>query len=270
LSIVRYIDGLSIDAFEPPAGQIVTRGGTRTRSKAGTHTLRGAAEAETRPTAIGEKLAAAVNAGSILSFVDGVESQERSDILFSVQFAQRAADASYDRFAESRTWYGKFNELLEVVGWTTEQYAFHGHAQAEGNLRMDKAALGVITAIATGNQLQAITASIAALEKLADNDNAITLFDHYATTDLSGNFQIGAVQKGESGSLSMALGAFYFRTTARRKKFLFFQWGSNEVNFWTAAQKMTFNAKVYSQLRSNIEKKLGRQALEYVAAIDIR
>ena len=72
-----------------------------------------------------------------------------------------------------------------------------------------------------------------------------------------------------NGTLSMALGGFYFRTTARRRKFLFFSWGRNEVNFWTAAQKMTFNVSIYDRVRADVEKKLGDRAREYIAAIEI-
>lgn len=270
MSIESYINGLSISRKASPIARIVAKGGARTGQKAGGRILRkGAPESAAKSAPLPEKLSAAVDAGSILSFVDAVDAREQSDILYSVQLAQRAADSACNRFAETQTWYGKYNEVLQAVGWTTEQYAFSAHAQDQGNFRMDKAALGVITAIATGNQLQAITASIAALEKLADDDGAITLFDYYATADLSGNFQIGAVQKSSNGSLSMALGAFYFRTTARRKKFLFFQWGSNDVNFWTAAQKMTFNTAIYGKVRGAVEKKLGEKALEYIAGIDI-
>jgi hypothetical protein len=266
MSIETYLKGLSVAAptarFGAETGpKIVRKGGTRV-------TRKGATAERAKPAALPEKLDAAVNAGSILSFVAEVEANERKDILYTVQLAQRVADKACDRFAETKTWYGKYNEVLEAVGWATEQYAFTAHKQEEGNLRMDKAALQIITAIAAGNQLGAITASISALEKLAADDNAITLFDHYASGDLSGNFQIGAVQKS-NGILSMALGAFYFRTAARRKKFLFFTWGENEVNFWTAAQKMTFNTGIYSRVRGDVEKKLGARAVEYIAAIDI-
>ncbi|MFZ1150137.1 MAG: hypothetical protein WAR76_10445, partial [Xanthobacteraceae bacterium] len=44
-------------------------------------------------------------------------------ILYSVQLAQRAADKACDRFAETKAWYGKYDEVLQAVGWTTEQYA---------------------------------------------------------------------------------------------------------------------------------------------------
>jgi hypothetical protein len=260
VSIEKYIKGLTLatSAVERP-----TRGGSRIVRKGGARVPSKGAE-----NAIPVKLDGAVNAGSILSFVDAVDTSEQKDVLYSIQLAQRAADKACDRFAEMKTWYGKYNEVLEAVGWATEQYAFTAHQQAAGNLRMDEAALQVITAIATGNQLGAITASISALEKLAADDNAITLFDHYASADLSGNFQIGAVQKS-NGTLSMALGAFYFRSTARRQKFLFFSWGANEVNFWTAAQKMTFNVAIYDKLRIEIERKLGDGAREFIAGINI-
>jgi hypothetical protein len=263
LSIENYINALAITGAKPEMGQLKIKGSASSPKR----TLPD--KQQKKPPEMPGRLDAAVNAGSILSFVDNVGASERSDILFSVQFAQRAADAICDRFAETRTWYGKFNEVLEAIGWATEQYAFVTHDQGQGSLRMDKAALSVIAAIASGNQLQVITASIAALEKLSDKDKAITLFDYYSTTDLSGNFQIGAVQRSKTGALSMALGAFYFRAPVRQKKFLFFEWGSSEVNFWTAAQKMTFNIAIYAKVRRTIEQKLGASAVDHIASIQI-
>jgi hypothetical protein len=218
--------------------------------------------------ALPANLQAAVDAGSILSFVEGVSPSEVSDVLFSVQLAQRAADAAFDPYAETRNWYTKYGEVLEAVGWVTEQFAFAAHNHGEGDFVMNKAALGVIAGIATGNQLQVITASISALEKLADGDGAITLFEQNSAMEGSGNFQIGAVQK-KGDTLSMALGAFYFRSHSERRKFLFFRWGKNDINFWTAAMKMTFNIKIYAKVRESIERKLGAQALDYIKQIEI-
>jgi hypothetical protein len=173
-----------------------------------------------------------------------------------------------DRFVQTRAWYGKYTEVLEALGWTTEQFAFASQSQEHGNFEMDKAALAVLIQIATQNQLQALTTSISALEKLADGDGAITLFDSQAAAEGSGNFQIGAVES-QNGALSMAFGAFYFRAIDQRRKFLFFKYGSNQVNFWTAAQKMTFNTIIYAKTRSAVEEKLGQDALDYIARLDI-
>lgn len=266
MSIEKYIKGLSLGA---PAARFAAKDGPQiVRKGAARATRKGATAEKEKRAALPEKLDAAVNAGSILSFVSEVNANERKDILYTIQLAQRVADKACDRFAETKTWYGKYNEVLEAVGWATEQYAFSAHKQDEGNLRMDKAALKVIAEIAIGNELRALQASISALEKMASDQNAITLFDHYAAADLSGNFQLGHVQKS-NGTLSVALGAFHFRTTGRRQRFLFFSWGRNEINFWTAAQKMTFNTAIYDQVRTEVEKKLGDRAREYIAAIDI-
>ena len=201
MSLETHIDGLTLSK-PATAGRFLRTG-----------------SAENRPVSTDPD--AWVNVGSILSFVSGVDSEERSDILFSVQLAQRAADGACDRFAETRIWYNKYNEVLEAVGWVTEQFAFAAYDQAEGDFRMDKAALSIIAAIATGNQLQTLTASISALEKLAEGDDSISLFDHYAAAGLSGNFQLGAVQKAPTGAISMALGAFYYHSSYQRRQFLF-------------------------------------------------
>lgn len=215
------------------------------------------------------KLKAAIDAGSILSFADDLDVKQQSDVLYSVQLAQRVADTAFNRFAETKSWYGKYNEVLEAVGWMTEQFAFSGQEQVEGKFRMDKAALAVVNAIAVGNQLGMVTASIAALEKLAATDDAITLFEKYAAADYSGNFQIGAAQRGERGLISIAMGAFYFRAVASQKKFLFCDWGGDEINFWFAAQKMTLNVSIYDKVREKVSKKLGKDALTYIEGLEI-
>ncbi len=67
----------------------------------------------------------------------------------------------------------------------------------------------------------------------------------------------------------MAAGAFYFRAIDQRRRFLFFRYGSNQINFWTAAQKMTFNTTIYAKIRKVVEEKLGQQSLDYIARLDI-
>ena len=218
---------------------------------------------------IPKNLKAAVNVGSILSFVDGVDDQEKADILFSVQFAQRGASGAFDRFTQTQSWYQKYTEILENVGWAMEQMAFARYDQSEGELRMDKAALAIITAIATQGQLAVLQTGLKALESVAEDDDTISLFDFHTAEENSGNFQIGAVQKAENGALSLAIGAFYFRSVDARRRFLFFSWGEQEVNFWTAAQKMTLNKRLYEPNREKIEKILAKSAADYIEEVKL-
>ncbi len=225
--------------------------------------------ASAKPPAISETLKAAVDAGSLLSFVDGLSAAEREDVLYSVQLAHRTATHDFDRFSQTQSWYQRYIEVLQLLGWVAEQLAFTNFNQSEGQLRMDKAALALITAIATQNQLAVLKVAVDTLEKMAEDDNAIRLFDFHTSTDIGGNFQIGAVQKGESGALSMALGSFYFRSHDARRKFLFFSWGKNEVNFWTAAQKMTLNTTLYALGRDAVKRKLEGTFPSFIAELPI-
>jgi len=268
MSIVSYMEGLPLAGLRTEASPFKDLDKAFARRSTFKRVGVGSPNPELA-TAIPDDLKAAVNAGSILSFVDGVGHQETADILSSVQLAQRGASASFDRFAQTQSWYQKYIEILENLGWVGEQFGFAHTDLAEGEFRMDKAALGIIMAIATQNQLMVLTRAVEALGTLAEGDGTIQLFDYHAASSGSGNFQIGSVQKSENGVLSLALGAFYFRSLDNRRKFLFFRWGVQEVNFWTAAQKMTFNTSFYAQYRDLVNRKLGASATSFVSSLNL-
>src|SRR5262249_40998118 len=74
---------------------------------------RGLAGEPASPEPVTDTMRAAVNAGSILSFVSGVKANEKSDVLYSTQFAQRAASAQHNRYRASRKWYETYVDVLE-------------------------------------------------------------------------------------------------------------------------------------------------------------
>ena len=167
-----------------------------------------------------------------------------------------AASAKHDRFAAIEAWYGVYVDVLERLGWAGEAFAFVEAKSASGTLKMDRAALEVIQAIATGGQLAILVETMETLKKLGDCDRPIRIFDIQARQDLSGNFQIGAAQKGDNGAISVALGAFRFSASDNRGTFLFWNWGAEEVKFWTAVQKLTLNPDLYGVHRAAVVAKL--------------
>ena len=40
--------------------------------------------------------------------------------------------------------------------------------------------------------------------------------------------------------------------------------GAQQLNFWTAAQKMTLNVTFYAQHRDNVRQKLGASATDFI------
>jgi hypothetical protein len=218
------------------------------------------------PVAVTDAMRAAVNAGSLISFVAGLNAEEKSDVLFSTQLAQRAASAKHDRFAKTEDWYGVY---VDVLGWIGEGFAFTDRGSSSGEFSMDKSALDVIATIATGNQLAILVKTLDTLKKLGDDDRALRIFDIQAMTELSGNFQIGAVQKADNDALSLALGAFHFTTSDHRGRFLFWKWGAEEIRFWTAVRKMSLNRVFYAEHRNAVISKLAADAADYVAELKV-
>jgi hypothetical protein len=222
------------------------------------------------PLQVSEKLRAAVDAGSIVSFVSGLNAEQMSDVLYSTQLAQRAASAKFDRFAATKDWYGAYIDVLDRPGWVGEGLAFSQRDMSAGQFSMDKAALDVITTVAAGNQLAILVKTLDALKKLGEADRPLRIFDLQAMKELSGNFQIGAAQKAENGAASMALGAFYFRASDNRGKFLFFSWGAKAAEFWTAVRKMTLNEAHYANHRDAVIGRLKADAADYIDALEIK
>lgn len=256
-----YLRDLRVQDLEPPAGAVPKPAARKRRAAAKPGRRRAAAAAP--------GLEAKVDGGSLLCFVEGLSEQDKSDVLYSVQLAQRGASGYFNRYTETRAWYQKYVEILENLGWATDQMAFSRFEQTEGEFRMDKAALAIITAIATQGQLGVLQEAVAAMSQLAEDDGTIRLFDFHASLQDSGNFQLGAVQRSANGALTMALGAFYFRCADERQRFLFFQWGAQEVNFWTAAQRMTLNTEFYARRRADVLARLEADAARYIADLPL-
>ena len=72
-----------------------------------------------------------------------------------------------------------------------------------------------------------------------------------------------------NGALSLAVGGFHFKADDNRRRFLFFAWGNQEVDFWTAASKMTLNSTLYAQHRDQVKEKLGAAATGFIEELTI-
>jgi hypothetical protein len=249
--LARYIESLPIPPADPNDAVFGVR---RTRGLD--------AGADGRPPAT-----TVIDVGALLSFVDNIPAQQRQDVLDTVELAQRAATGLFDRHRETEQWYGKFTEVLERVGWVMSQFAFVKHDQEAGDLHVDKSALQVLAAFATQGALGILSESLKALENLADKAQEITLFDQFASTEGSGNFQIGVAELSKQGALSMALGAFHYRAAGRKTKVVFASWGARQVDFWSAAQRMTLNDRCFDDRARKAAHKILGDSSRYIMEI---
>ena len=208
-----------------------------------------------------------VNNGSTVSFISGVPKQSQQDVLDSVLLAQLAASYEFDREKATEQWYRKYVEVLENLGWIIESFAFERGKSSGTTVRLDKTALKIIAAVASDNELDVLTTALEALEGSDPNSKQSTIFDTNGSVGEAGNFQLGSASLDHTGNVQMALGAFYFKATEHKTRFLFFTWKTTDINVYVGAQKVLLNEKIYAEIREAVIKKLGGQQEKYIDSL---
>ncbi len=81
-----------------------------------------------------------VNAGSLVSFVSGISSQNQMDVLNSTMLAQIAgADKKFDREQSAVDWLKFYRNILEQVGWVAQEWSWNAFHASGNETDVDKA-----------------------------------------------------------------------------------------------------------------------------------
>ena len=212
---------------------------------------------------------ATVDGGSIVAWGNGVGPQNKSDVLNSTLFAQLAANNVHDRFTDGRNWYIHYTTVLAVLGWGISAGNFMYRMNDSDGFRMDKAVLEIIKKAVGGDKLEALTAGLSALESKNPDDKTVTIFESSSFDGSMGSFQLGEATADSDGFVSLALGAFHFQVRDDRSRFLFFEWGSREVNYWWDVQKVVLNQNHYDGVRGAVANRLASYTVDYIEDIDL-
>lgn len=207
--------------------------------------------------------------GAITAFTEKVKGISKQDILDATLFAQLAADKNYNREKDTQNWYGYYRYILGNIGFVIQSFGFQEYTATGGTLSMDKAVIQILAAIATGGQSLVITETLNALKGMANTDNRIVLFSQQSSSSMSGNFQVYPCEQSPEGEVSMAMGAFYFMADHHEVNFLFFSWGSSSTKIYKGTQGVILNQNVYTRVRADVSAKLGDNAVNLVASIDL-
>jgi len=212
--------------------------------------------------------AAYIDAGSAVSFVAGVSPQSQRDALNSTLLAQLAANKKFDRENDTVNWYNFYKTVLENVGWTLQNFNFTKYNASGASFTMDKVVLDLIAAIATGDEVATLQATLDAMRALSNKDGRIVLFESSSSSASHGNFQI-AIANETGGLLSMRIGASHFSTSQSSTSVLWFNYSSSQTDLYNGAQTMTLDKQVYQYVRNDIVSKLGANAINFVKSLDI-
>ncbi|QES43152.1 hypothetical protein DEJ49_21115 [Streptomyces venezuelae] len=219
--------------------------------------------------ALQEEESAAVVAGSIVAFTDGLNGQQKSDVLNATLLAQLAANKKFDRDENTKKWYEYYRSVLEQVGWVVPSFNFAKLTVAGSRFTVDRAVIALLQAIASPGEISVAKAAIESLKSLQDKDRRVVLFESNAHSDKLGNFQIAACGVSSGDTVVMKIGMFYFSTTERVTRVLFFSFPRASTTMQQARQTMTLNEDVYAQVREAVIKKLGDKASQFIDDLEI-
>ena len=209
-----------------------------------------------------------VDAGSLVAFGPGVSAQHKADVLNSTLLAQLAANKKFNRETQTEEWYRFYQEVFGKVGWVLRGFEFTLYEASGAEFTADKVILEILKAIATGNDLAVVAATMEALNSLGNDSPTVKVFETNSHTASSGNFQISVAAEND-GIVGMKLGAFYFMTTQTVTRVLWFRFQSSSTKFYKGNQVAALDEEVYAKVRQTVVEKLGDAAKKLVADLEI-
>lgn len=221
-----------------------------------------------QPAEDSRKPTAFVDGGSVVAFVAEVSGQNREDVLNSTLLAQLAADKKFNRETQVMDWYGFYTNVLGKLGWTQQGFNWKKYEATQMSFTMDKVVLDIAKAALTGQELLVIAAALDAMSKLPEQDGKLRLFNHSASSDTEGNFQISVCTE-TNGAVAMKTMAFFYNSEQQSTDVLFFNFSSKSTNLQQSTNIQTLSPSVYGQVRNSVLEKLGKNAQDFVLELDI-
>ncbi|KAI0706879.1 hypothetical protein C8T65DRAFT_651203 [Cerioporus squamosus] len=211
-----------------------------------------------------------VAAGSCLAFrvFGSLPAKMKDDVLNTTLLAQLAANKQHDRQNEPTAWYDYYKYVLKSAGWVFGDFNLVHLSDANSYLTVDNLLLKLATEDFSGEELALYTKMIEAL-KQAKNESARKLFDLSSKSSNKANFQAGVASNPIQGMTIMTLGTYYYSAEKNIDTVLFFNFGSQKIDFYGGSMRMVLDDDMYSQLRETVLDKLGAYANGLIIEIEL-
>lgn len=229
---------------------------------------RNLAETPAAPADDSRKPSAFVDGGSVVAFVADVSGQNREDVLNSTLLAQLAGDKQFNRETQVMEWYAFYTNVLGKLGWSQQGFNWKSYKSQQMSFTMDKVVLDIAKAALTGQELLVIAAALDAMSKLPEQDGKLRLFNHSASSETEGNFQISVCTE-TNGAVAMKTMAFFYNSEQQSTDVLFFNFSSESTDLKQSTNVQTLSSSVYGKVRNAVLEKLGKNAQDFVLELDI-
>lgn len=209
---------------------------------------------------------AAVDAGSLVSFVNNLTSQNKEDVLNGTMLAQLAASKKYDRYQDPENWFKFYLKVMENIGWVMQELKFNKYQPHQSSFKISQIVLVLLESMLDNDPKKVLQDTIKSLEKSSEG---LELFGEKSSSSNAGNFQVLPCSVDKSGQVTVAFLGSHFKAKASFSNYFFFTWSDQSIDLFYSAETITLNEGVYSQVRQEIIKKLGSHAKDFVHDLPI-
>ncbi len=216
-----------------------------------------------------QKNQAMVVASDIVSFVKGVSSERRQDIVNASLLAQLVANKKVPDKTNIIEWYNAYFDVLENIGWVIQDRSFSSYTEEADGLEAHEAILKVAS-VFLGAAPTALAVVISTLEALKSMDSSkpwVTIFDRESKHVKTGHFQIALAEQGDNDQFLVSLMAFSLKAESTITQVLFFKIRNDEVELEKCSGKVTINDEVLSSIRDQVKQKITAHSNDYIAKL---
>ncbi len=198
-----------------------------------------------------QKTQTMVVASDVVSFVKGVSSERRQDIVNSSLLAQLVANKQVPDKTNVTQWYKAYFEVLQNIGWVIQDHSFSSYTEEANGLEAHEAILKVAGAFLAGAPaaLAIVMSTLEALKSMDSSKPWMTIFDRETKHANTGHFQIALAEQGDNDQFLVSLMAFSLKAQSSLTQILFFKIRKDEVQLEKCAGKVTINDEVLSSVR---------------------
>jgi len=212
----------------------------------------------------------AVDGNTVASFVDGLNGQQKDDVLLATLFAQLAANARYNRTEDPFNWSNYYADVLGNIGMVHQNSQFRRFESSQARFTMDDVVLKMLAAVLTEDAKETLQQSIEAVKELRDDSGALVIFERNSHTVNNGNFMIEPCVVSPGGVVMMTLGSFVFKATESVTKVLWFSFrGGPNTKVAINRNLCAFNQNVFGQIRDTIMSRVVGHITDYVRTIPL-
>jgi hypothetical protein len=216
-----------------------------------------------------QKNQAMVVASDIVSFVKGVSSERRQDIVNASLLAQLVANKKVPDKKNIIEWYNAYFDVLENIGWVIQDRSFSSYTEEADGLEAHEAIIKVAS-VFLGAAPTALALVISTLEALKSMDSSkpwMTIFDRESKQAKTGHFQIALAEQGDNDQFLVSLMAFSLKAESTITQILFFKIRNDEVELEKCSGKVTINDEVLSSIRDQVKQKIAAHTSDYIAKL---